>query len=615
MKKYGFVRVAAATPSIRVADAAANGERVLELYREAAAKGCALAVFPELCLTGSTCADLYTQPALLRGAEEALFGIMSGGATLDTLAVVGLPLAAHGGVVSAAAVIQRGRLLGLIPLRPLAGRPEDEGSLELWGEERPYGSLLFRCEDMPGLTLGVCPQDGPWSRGESLCREGASVIAMPAASHEQAGRAAGRKASLLQYSRGLCCACIYAGAGEGESTTDCVYGGRRLIAEAGELLSEGEAYSTGLTIADIDTELLRGQRLRRGGFGLEGPVVMFSMGDGPKETLRTVGKSPFLPKCPEDAREIFDIQCRGLMKRVEHTRARKLVIGISGGLDSCLALLVAARALDLMDRSRRDVLAITMPCFGTTSRTRGNAEELCRCLGVSFREIPIASAVSAHLKDIGHDMESHDAAYENAQARERTQVLMDIANMENGLVVGTGDLSELALGWATYNGDHMSMYGVNAGAPKTLVRALVAQEAEEAEEPLRSVLLDILDTPVSPELLPSREDEITQATEDLVGPYELHDFFIYHMLVSGFGPAKIYRLACLAFEGEYEEEFIHKWLTAFLKRFFAQQFKRSCLPDGPRLTAASLSPRGGWAMPSDASAALWLNELAEAAPL
>ena len=635
MREFGFLRLCAATPSCRVANVPYNASAILAQYHEAAKAGSALVVFPELCLTGYTAGDLFLQSTLQRGALAGLSSILEGSRELDTVAVVGLPLVKNGTLYNCAVVIQRGRVLGVVPKQNIPNygefselryfTPADGSvgsSIYLLGEEVPFGiDLLFACADMPAFLLGVEVCEDLWVPNPpsvSLALGGATVIANASASDELVGKAAYRRGLLSTQSERLHCAYVYSNTGVGESTTDLVFAGHDIILENGTLLAESPLFFEGLLHADVDLERLMHERQRVTTFRPSGEWrrVPFSLGKINTADIRyrTVTSRPFLVKDETEmaarCEDILSIQAHGLAKRTAHTRVKKLVVGISGGLDSCLALLVMVRALAVLNRSPEDILAVTMPCFGTTSRTRDNAKALCEALGVSFRRVDIHKAVAQHFCDIGQSADNHDVTYENAQARERTQVLMDIANMEQGLVVGTGDLSELALGWSTYNGDHMSMYGVNAGVPKTLVRHLVAHEAKKTENAaLANVLLDILNTPVSPELLPAKEGNITQVTEDLVGPYALHDFFLYHMVRYGERPAKIFALANVAFAGEYDADTILKWLRTFIKRFFSQQFKRSCLPDGPKVGSVGLSPRGDWRMPSDAEAALWIEEL------
>ena len=616
MINMGFVRVAALSPNVTVADPSANAKSILELYRRADEQGCSLAVFPELALTGCTCGDLYNQSALLKAAEAALSSILDATEDVDAIAVIGLPVRYMGGVYDCAAVIQHGQLLGVVPRKTLPRKSElyeartfTPGNdiccdIDLAGQAAPFCSdLLFSCQELPSFTFGVAVGDellSPDAQGDFLARCGATVIANPAAAAELVHREEMRQSLLIAASARLSCAYVMANPSSGESTTDMVFSGHSIIAERGRILAENPPFAGDMCKADMDVDMLISEPNRTAAIE-DLPAVRFSI--NPKASLeRVISRSPFIPEERHRAERILDIQARGLARRVSHVNAKTLVIGISGGLDSCLALIVAVRALDMLERPHSDVLAITMPCFGTTGRTRSNAEILCNELGVTFREIPIGDSVKQHFLDIGHDYNDHSVTFENGQARERTQVLMDVANMENGLVIGTGDLSELALGWATYNGDHMSMYSVNADVPKTLVRHLVRHYANQSAPALAAVLLDILDTPVSPELLPTEDDgDMTQFTEDLVGPYELHDFFLFYFLRFGFTPEKIFALACHAFKGEYSEEVIRKWLSTFLRRFFSQQFKRSCLPDGPKVGSVGISPRGDWRMPSDAS--------------
>ena len=635
MKEYGFVRLSAATPSCRLADASFNAAAMLDLYKQAANAGSALVVFPELSMTGYTCGDLFRQSTLQNGAMEGLGAILEGSRDLNTLAVVGLPIAHGPALYNCVAVIQRGRVLGVVPKQNIPNYGEfyelrhftpasssTNGTITLFGEPTPFGTdLLFSCKDMPGFVLGVEVCEDLWvpkSPSVDLATGGATIIANASASDEVVGKAKYRRSLLCTQSERLHCAYVYTNAGFGESTTDLVFSGHDIIFENGMLIAESPIFHEGMIHADVDLERLAHERLRCNTFCPEGDWrhIPFELGklDDTGLCYRTVNPRPFLADSTEEEagryEDILSIQAHGLARRAAHTRVKKLIVGISGGLDSSLALLVMVRALKILGRSHKDALAVTMPCFGTTSRTRGNAEALCDALGVSFKSVDIRKAVEQHFVDIGQSLDKHDVTYENGQARERTQVLMDIANMENGLVVGTGDLSELALGWSTYNGDHMSMYGVNSGVPKTLVRHLVAHEANRAtSSELKRVLMDILDTPVSPELLPAKDEKITQVTEDILGPYDLHDFFLYHMVRYGENPAKILYLAKAAFKGEYDEDVIRKWLKTFISRFFAQQFKRSCLPDGPKVGSVALSPRGDWRMPSDAQATLWLEEL------
>ena len=639
--KDGFLKAAALSPALRVADCAYNARQILTELQAAAARGVKLAVFPEFCLTGYTCGDLFLQRTLQQGTLAGLETLLEASRELDTVALVGLPLMVRGKLYNCAAVFCHGRLLGLVPKTYLPNYGEfyekrqfTPGSTEVelvnvCGQEVPFGtSLLFRCRQMPSFVLGVEICEDLWSAlppSTFHALAGATVIANLSASDETVGKAEYRRALVENQSARLLCGYLYASAGHGESTQDMVFAGHDLIAENGTLLAEVKPFAGGAAETELDCQRMESERARNTSFepSAEGyQTVDFDLALTETVLTRWVDPTPFIPHNEQLRAErcelILKMQADGLAKRLEHAHAKTAVIGISGGLDSCLALLVAVRAIKQLGRPTTDVLAVTMPCFGTTKRTRGNAEILCDELHVSFTEIDIANTVHSHFKDIGQDESVLDVTYENGQARVRTLELMDTANRTSGLVVGTGDLSELALGWATYNGDHMSMYGVNAGVPKTLVRHLVRYEADIAATPaLKEVLLDILDTPVSPELLPAKDNgEIAQRTEDLVGPYELHDFYLYYVLRFGFGPAKIFRLAKAAFAGrdEYPDEVLYKWLRNFYWRFFAQQFKRSCLPDGPKIGSVTLSPRGDWRMPSDACAALWLAELEQLFP-
>ena len=635
----GFIRVAAATPRIRVADPAYNRMQMEELCREAAAGGVKVLVFPELCLTGYTCSDLFLQDPLLDAAKRELAELADMGKDLDLLVFVGLPWLRDGQLYNVMAAIKDGQILGLVPKTNIPNYSEFYEARHFHKGNRkpvmeavvmksgitdyvPMGTdLLFACANMEGLVIGaeICEDvwvPDPPSNRHALA--GATLIVNASASDENTGKDLYRRSLVENQSARLVCGYIYADAGEGESTTDLVFAGHNLICENGTLLRESERFTTGLITADLDLERLRNERRRMTTFGpldSEGyQRVAFTVRKAPLSLERFVDPAPFVPgnKADRDRRceEILLIQAMGLKKRLAHTGCKNAVVGISGGLDSTLALLVTARAFDLLSLERTCITAVTMPCFGTTDRTYTNACELTRILGANLKEVDIRAAVNQHFADIGHDPADHSVTYENSQARERTQVLMDIANKGGGMVIGTGDMSELALGWATYNGDHMSMYGVNASVPKTLVRHLVRYYAETCgNERLAAILYDILDTPVSPELLPPEEGKISQKTEDIVGPYELHDFFLYYILRFGYHPAKIYRLAKKAFDGVYGNETILKWLKTFYRRYFSQQFKRSCLPDGPKVGSVAVSPRGDLRMPSDACAGLWLSEV------
>lgn len=631
--KDGFVKVAAATPKIRVADCAYNAEQIKLLMEDSCSQGVRLLVLPELCMTGYTCGDLFLHDTLLRGAEHALTEVAAATDGTEQLVVVGVPLVQRDKLYNCAAVLYGGKVLGVVPKTHLPGygeynenrhfAPAESGTttILIGKEEVPFGTdLLFVARDLPEFRLGVEICEDLWvadAPSRRLAEAGATVIANPSAGVEMIGKASYRQQLVALQSGKLTCGYVYASAGDGESTTDFVFSGHNMVAENGTILKQTKLFENGMAISEVDVAKLVYER-RRATTWYHGAPLQTIWFDFPLQKTvltRDIPMHPFVPDvqadCGERCELILNMQAAGLKKRLEHTQSKTAVVGISGGLDSCLALLVMVRAMDLLDRPRKDIVAITMPCFGTTERTKGNAEALSEALGVTLLCVDITDAVKVHLKDIGHAEDLLDVTYENAQARERTQVLMDFANQQNGLVVGTGDLSELALGWATYNGDHMSMYGVNASIPKTLIRHVVQYFAETAEDEIRRILLDILDTPVSPELLPPKDGEIAQQTEDLVGPYELHDFFLYYTIRFAYPPAKVYRLAWKAFGSRYEKEVVLKWLKTFYRRFFGQQFKRSCLPDGPKVGSVGLSPRGDWRMPSDAVAALWLKEAEE----
>ena len=633
--KDGYIRVGAATPPMHLGDCAANAREMIALMRQAHERKVKILAFPELSMTGYTLGDLFLQRALLDGALSGLEEVVKASSELDMVAVVGLPLSVGGRLYNCAAVVSKGAILGVVPkrnppnygefyeLRHFAPGPDSVKRIRLLNQEVPFGGkLLFTLAEMPELKMGVEVCEDLWvpaAPGVEHALAGATLIVNPSASDETIGKADYRKMLLMSQSARLLCGYLYCDAGPGESTTDMVFAGHNLIAENGKILSESRRYEGGLLTAEIDILDMEYERRRMNTFtsgraeaGYE--EIPFSLAMEPLELTRPVDAHPFVPQDPgERARrceEILNIQTQGLIQRLRHTHCESAVIGVSGGLDSTLALLVAARAFEALHLPADGVLAVTMPCFGTTSRTRNNALELARQLGAQVKEVNIAEAVRVHFRDIGHDEAVHDVTFENSQARERTQVLMDLANKTNGMVIGTGDLSELALGWATYNGDHMSMYGVNASVPKTLVRHLVEYAASETGNAvLKGVLEDILATPVSPELLPPVNGEIAQCTEELVGPYELHDFYLYHVVRKGERPAKIFRLAQIAFEGRYDQATLLKWLKSFYWRFFAQQFKRSCVPDGPKVGSVTLSPRGDWRMPSDAVVRLWRAEL------
>lgn len=632
--KHGFVKVAAVTPKIVVADTAYNADIICDCIAEASASGAKVIVLPELCITGYTCGDLFLQEKLLREAKNALLKIAGFTRFMDSLIFVGLPYAYHGKLYNVAAAISEGKILGFVPKtcipnynafyenRHFAAGMEEPVFVQFTEDIIvPMGTkLLFACKEMPELKVGVEICEDLWTPQPpsiSHALNGATLIVNLSASDEATGKDIYRKELVKGQSARLLCGYIFASAGEGESTTDLVYSAHNLIAEDGHILAEAKRFANETIYSEIDFYRMEAERRRMSTFVARYDSyteIPFSLEKTATVLTRKVEKMPFVPQ-DEQVREkrceeILYMQAMGLKKRLEHTHCKNAVVGISGGLDSTLALLVTVQAFDLFGLPHENIKAVTMPGFGTTDRTYENAVNMIKCVGADFSEVSIKEAVTLHFKDIGHDINVHDVTYENSQARERTQILMDIANRVNGMVVGTGDLSELALGWATYNGDHMSMYAVNASVPKTLVRHLVRYYAEECgDETLKAVLLDVLDTPVSPELLPPTDGEISQKTEDLVGPYELHDFFLYYMLRMAYAPEKIYRLAKYAFDGEYDNETLLKWLKNYYRRFFSQQFKRSCLPDGPKVGTVDVSPRGGLRMPSDASAAVWLAEL------
>ncbi len=634
--RQGFVKVAAVTPKITVADTTENAKLICESIKEASKAGAKVIVLPELCITGYTCSDLFWQDKLLREAKEALLTVAEATWAMDAIVFVGLPLAYNGKLYNVAAAISQGKVLGLVPKKYLPNYNEFyEARHFTSGMEEvvtvrlsdtvsvPMGmKLLFTCDSMPELKIGAEICEDLWTPQPPSIEHalnGATLIVNLSASDETTGKDIYRRELVGGQSARLLCGYIYASAGDGESTQDVVYSGHNLIAENGRILVEAKRFENESIYSEIDMFRIDMERRRMTTFEMKNDgytEIPFDLKMEPTTITRWVDPMPFVPGSKADREkrcdEILAIQAMGLKKRLEHTHCKSAVIGISGGLDSTLALLVTVRAFDRLGMDHKNIKAVTMPGFGTTDRTYDNAVKLIQCLGCDFMEISIKDAVNIHFRDIGQDPDNHDVTYENGQARERTQILMDIANKTGGMVIGTGDLSELALGWATYNGDHMSMYAVNASVPKTLVRHLVRYYADTCgDEALAAVLLDVLDTPVSPELLPPEDGKISQKTEDLVGPYELHDFYLYHMLRLGYAPAKIYRLAKLAFAGTYDDATILKWLKTFYRRFFAQQFKRSCLPDGPKVGSVAVSPRGDLRMPSDASARIWLAELEE----
>ena len=633
--KHGFIKVAAGTTDVAVADCGYNLEQMKSITAQAAAQEVSLLVLPELCITAYTCQDLFFQQRLLDGALDALKEYAEYTARFDMLIAVGCPIRFRGELYNCAVVIKSGEILGVVPKKYLpnynefyekrhfAAARSGIFDVELFGRSVPFGlNMLFECREIPELVFAVEICEDLWSAdppSTKLALGGATIIANLSASNETIGKDTYRRQLVIGQSARLLCGYVFASAGSGESTQDLVFSGHDIIAENGTLLRESKLYSTGLTVSEIDIQKLAFERRKNtsfdGGDAPEMRRISFSMTLRETKLTRRFERTPFVPELSSEkdkrCEDILTMQAHGLEKRVRHTHAKSLVIGISGGLDSCLALLVCVETMKLLGRPNSDIIAVTMPCFGTTKRTRTNAEKLCELLGTTFRSIDIAAAVKQHFSDIGHDEDNHNVVYENAQARERTKILMNIANAENGMVIGTGDLSELALGWATYNGDHISMYGVNASVPKTLVRHIVKYYADTASDPeLCGVLNAIYDTPVSPELLPADENgEIAQITEDLVGPYELHDFFLYNGIRWGFSPDKVLRIAKQTFAGAYSDEVIEKWLRTFYRRFFSQQFKRSCLPDGVKVGSVTLSPRGDWRMPSDASSRLWLENI------
>ena len=632
--KNGFVKVAAATPDIRVADVEFNTQNIINAMEEAQKNGAKILVFPELCVTGYTCSDLFDHSVLLKASRKALLEIAENTNDKDMLVFVGAPLEVNGKLYNVAAAINQGEIIGFttktfLPnygefyeMRQFTPGPQIVREITFEGKKIPFGpQILFQAEGMEELVVAAEICEDVWSPippSIQAALEGATVIVNCSASDETIGKDTYRRALISGQSARLISGYIYANAGEGESTTDLVFGGHNIIAENGTILKESSRYVNEIIYSEIDLQRITGERRKNTTFQpLDEETLVrvpFTVEETKTFLTRTFPKKPFVPSDEQTraqrCEEILTIQAMGLKKRLAHTNARTAVVGISGGLDSTLALLVTARAFDMLGRDKKDIIAVTMPCFGTTDRTYQNACEMSKKVGATLIEVPIADAVNIHFRDIGHDPEDHSVTYENCQARERTQVLMDIANKTWGMVIGTGDLSELALGWATYNGDHMSMYGVNASVPKTLVRHLVKYAADDTkDEALKNVLYDVLDTPVSPELLPPKDGDIAQKTEDLVGPYELHDFFLYFMLRFGYEPSKIFRIACMTFDGEYDKETIFKWLETFCRRFFSQQFKRSCLPDGPKVGTVALSPRGDWRMPSDACVAVWMKDL------
>lgn len=639
---YGFVKVAAAVPHVQVADCFYNIQQMEGLMRQASDKGVQIIAFPEMSVTAYTCLDLFAQQALLKNAEQALLKLVSDTANLNILTIAGAPLVTENRLINAAVAFQSGKILGVVPKTYIPNYKEfqeqrwftsatelRDKTVSIGDRTYPLGSHLLFTAGLVKVGIEICEDLWvPVPPSSLLAMEGANILVNISASNELIGKHHYLRSLICQQSARCMAGYVYASAGFGESSTDLVFAGNGIIAENGTLLEESPRFTMQeqLVISEIDIENLQNDRQVNTSFmhgastllGGETITIPFALSEnsGQPVLTRSVDPHPFTPSgdaLKERCEEIFQIQVAGLAKRIVHTHSRTAVVGISGGLDSTLALLVTVMTFDALNIPRNQILGITMPGFGTTDRTYTNACDLIRSLGVTLKEISIKDACLQHFKDISHNPSVHDVTYENSQARERTQILMDVANQENGLVIGTGDLSELALGWATYNGDHMSMYGVNGSIPKTLVRYLVEWVAHNrVDEASRATLLDIVDTPISPELIPADENgNIKQKTEDLVGPYELHDFFLYHFLRFGSSPAKIYFLAQQAFSSNYDKETIRKWLHTFFRRFFQQQFKRSCLPDGPKVGSVSLSPRGDWRMPSDAMATLWLKEIEE----
>lgn len=637
---YGFVKVAAAVPHVQVADCFYNIQQMEGLMRQASDKGAQIIAFPEMSVTAYTCLDLFAQQTLLKNAEQALLKLVSDTADLNILTIAGAPLVTENRLINAAVAFQAGKILGVVPKTYIPNYKEfqeqrwftsatelRDKTVSIGDRTYPLGSHLLFTAGQVKVGIEICEDLWvPVPPSSLLAMEGANILVNISASNELIGKHHYLRSLICQQSARCMAGYVYASAGFGESSTDLVFAGNGIIAENGTLLEESPRFTMQeqLVISEIDIENLQNDRQVNTSFmhgastllGGETITIPFALSENSSQPVltRSVDPHPFTPSgdaLKERCEEIFQIQVAGLAKRIVHTHSRTAVVGISGGLDSTLALLVTVMTFDALNIPRNQILGITMPGFGTTDRTYTNACDLIRSLGVTLKEISIKDACLQHFKDISHNPSVHDVTYENSQARERTQILMDVANQENGLVIGTGDLSELALGWATYNGDHMSMYGVNGSIPKTLVRYLVEWVAHNrVDEASRATLLDIVDTPISPELIPADENgNIKQKTEDLVGPYELHDFFLYHFLRFGSSPAKIYFLAQQAFGGSYDKENIRKWLHTFFRRFFQQQFKRSCLPDGPKVGSVSLSPRGDWRMPSDAMATLWLKEI------
>ncbi|MBO4594098.1 MAG: NAD(+) synthase [Clostridia bacterium] len=624
--KFGFVKVGTFVPEIKVCDTEYNAEEIKRGITLALKNNVEILAFPELSITGATCGDLYYSDTLLNAALASLKKVAEFTKDINMLVFLGLPLKKDGKIYDVCAAVNNGNILGFVPREVISGAFDEysksafsafdgeDGFVYLEGKEIPFGNIVFK-EKTFGYGVGVIIGADLFTEiPRELSLSGASVIVHPFSLPELIGSEENMKVALKDASMNGLTAIVSVNAGAGESTTDEVYGGFSAGYECGKPLFNSPAFNTGLSVSEIDTDFIAFSRSRRfKGEGSSDAVTVEFSASGDGELTRKYPKTPFVPTDETErnirCEKILELQAQGLKKRLEHTGAKKIVLGLSGGLDSTLALLVAERAALLSGLTVRDIITCTMPCFGTSSRTFENTIRLSKAFGTTLKKIDITKAVERHLKDIKHDKSTLDAAFENAQARERTQVLLDVANMENGLAIGTGDMSEIALGWATYNGDHMSMYGVNCTVTKTLVRAIVETQAEKRRGKIKAVLCDILDTPVSPELLPAKDGDISQKTENIVGPYILHDFFLYHLIGRGSSPRKVYYLAEKTFKGEYDGETVKKWLKTFIRRFIAQQFKRSCSPDGVRVGSVDLSPRGALKMPSDAAATVWLKEL------
>ena len=633
IKNHGYLRVAAVTPNVVLGNEKESVSGVLKAIEELNNEGVSLIVFPELSVTGYTLSDLFYQDTILKNAEKSLLEIVDFTKNYETLIFLGCPLLNCGKIYNTAVAVFKGEILGVVPKsfipnynefyerRVFSPAPEEDSEISIGGKSYPFGKkLIFKDIDFPGFSVAAEICEDLWTANSPSVMHslnGANIVVNLSASNEIVGKAEYRRNLISMQSAKCVCGYVYSDAGNYESTTDLVFSAHNIIAENGKILTESEPFGKGVAISDIDLSFIEYEKRKVLNY-VEKPCgyleIFFKCGRFSDGGLKKYEKTPFVPfdkkELSSRINTILEIQSRALARRISHVKAKSVVIGVSGGLDSTLALLASCRAMDLLNRGRKDVLAITMPCFGTSKRTKRNSVLLAKALGATLREIDITGTVLSHFKDIGQSVDDKDVTYENAQARERTQVIMDIANKTGGIVVGTGDLSELALGWATYNGDHMSMYGVNSSIPKTLVKHIVNYVADTSEPELRSVLKDILATPVSPELIPAKEgEEISQKTEDIVGPYVLHDFFLYHFVRNGFAPSKIYEIAKRTFKGDYSDDEIFKWLHTFIRRFFAQQFKRSCVPDGVKVGSVSLSPRGDWRMPSDISASLWLTDL------